>query len=48
VLPEELAKSLELSVQETKPDADSIKAALLRQQQVPGAEVRRGLHLRVV
>ena len=47
VLPEELAKSLELSVQETKPDADAIKAAVLRQEQVPGAEVRRGWHLRV-
>ena len=48
VLPEELAKSLELSVQETKPDTDAIKAAALRQEQVPGAEVRRGWHLRVV
>ena len=48
VLPEELAKSLELSFQETKPDADAIKAAALRQEQVPGAEVRRGWHLRVV
>ena len=48
VLPEELAKSLELSVQETKPDIDAIKAAALRQEQVPGAEVRRGWHLRVV
>ena len=47
VLPEELVKSLELSVQETKPDADAIKAAVLRQEQVPGAEVRRGWHLRV-
>jgi hypothetical protein len=48
VLPEELAKGLELSVQETKPDTDAIKAAALRQEQVPGAEVRRGWHLRVV
>jgi hypothetical protein len=47
VLPEELAKSLELAVQETKADADAIKAAVLRQEQVPGAEVRRGWHLRV-
>jgi hypothetical protein len=45
--PEELARALESSVQETKPDADAIKAALLRQEQVPGAEVRRGSHLRV-
>ena len=48
VLPEELAKSLELSVQETKPDTDAIKAAALRQEPVPGTEVRRGWHLRVV
>jgi hypothetical protein len=48
VLPEELAKILELSVQESKPDMDAIKAAALRQEQVPGAEVRRGWHLRVV
>jgi len=48
LLPEELAKSLELSIQEAKPDTDAIKAATLRQEQVPGAEVRRGWHLRVV
>jgi hypothetical protein len=48
VLPEELAKSLEGSVQETKPDMDAIRAAVLRQEQMPGAEVRRGWHLRVV
>ncbi len=48
ILPEELSKSLELSVQETKPDSDAIKAAALRQEQVPGTEVRRGSHLRVV
>ncbi len=48
VLPEELANRLERSVQETKPDTDAIKAAALRLEQVPGAEVRRGWHLRVV
>jgi hypothetical protein len=48
LLPEELTKSLESSIQETKPDTDAIKAATLRQEQVPGAEVRRGWHLRVV
>jgi hypothetical protein len=48
VLPDELAKSLESSVQETRPDADAIKAAVMQNQQVPGAEVRRGSHLRVV
>ena len=48
LLPEELAKSLESSIQETKPDTDAIKLATLRQEQVPGAEMRRGWHLRVV
>ena len=46
-LPEELASALEASVQETRPDADAIKAASMRHEQVPGAEVRRGSHLRV-
>lgn len=47
-LPEELAKTLESSVQETRPDTDAIKAAAMQNEQVPGAEVRRGSHLRVV
>jgi len=47
LLPEELSKSLESSVQETRPNADAIKAAAMRNENVPGAEVRRGLHLRV-
>jgi Siphovirus Gp157 len=46
-LPEELAGALEGSVQETKPDADAIKAAVMRHEQVPGADVQRGSHLRV-
>jgi hypothetical protein len=46
-LPEELAKALEASVQETRPDADAIKAAVMRNEPVPGAEIRRGSHLRV-
>jgi hypothetical protein len=47
MLPEELARGMESSVQYTKPDAEAIKAASAREEQVPGAEVRRGLHLRV-
>jgi hypothetical protein len=47
VMPEELGKALESSIQETRPDAEAIKAAAARQEQVPGAEVRRGAHLRV-
>jgi hypothetical protein len=47
LLPDELANSLELCVQEARPNADAIKAAAMRNEQVPGTEVRRGLHLRV-
>jgi hypothetical protein len=47
LMPDELSKSLESSVQETRPNVDAIKAAAMRDEQVPGADVRRGSHLRV-
>jgi hypothetical protein len=47
LLPEGLAKTLESSVQETRPDNEAIKAAVAQNEFVPGAEVRRGTHLRV-
>jgi hypothetical protein len=47
LLPYELARALESSVQEIRPNADAIKAAAMRDEQVPGAEIRRGSHLRV-
>jgi hypothetical protein len=47
LLPEELGKVLESSIQETRPDNDAIKAAVAQNEVVPGAEVRRGTHLRV-
>ena len=47
LLPDELAKTLETSIQETRPDNDAIKAAVAQNEAVPGAEVRRGSHLRV-
>jgi Siphovirus Gp157 len=47
LLPDELAKNLESSIQETRPDNDVIKAAVGQNEVVPGAEVRRGFHLRV-
>jgi len=47
LLPDELAKTLESSVQGTPPDNDAIKAAVAQNEVVPGAEVRRGTHLRV-
>ena len=48
ILPDELARTLESSIQETRPDNDAIKAAVAQNEVVPGAEVSRGLHLRVV
>lgn len=46
-LPEDLERALVACIQETKPDTEAIKAAALRFEQVAGAEVRRGSHLRV-
>jgi hypothetical protein len=46
-LPEDLERALKACVQETKPDTEAIKAAVLRNEEVAGAEVRRGSHLRV-
>jgi len=48
LLPDELAHVLESSIQETQPDNDAIKAAVAKYEIVPGAEVRRGSHVRVV
>ena len=47
LLPDELAKTLEASIQQTRPDNDAIRAAVGQNELVPGAEVRRGMHLRV-
>lgn len=47
LLPDELAKTLESSIQGSRPDNDAIKAAVAQNELVPGAEVRRGTHLRV-
>jgi hypothetical protein len=46
-LPEELERALAACIYETKPDAEAIKAAVSRNEEVAGAEVRRGSHLRV-
>lgn len=48
LLPDALATSLKTSVQGIRPDVDAIRFAVLRSEVVPGAEVRRGSHLRVV
>jgi hypothetical protein len=47
LLPDELAKALDASIQETKPDNDAIKTAVAQNTLVPEAEVWRGTHLRV-
>ncbi len=47
-LPEDLERSLVACIHETRPDTEAIKAAALRHEEVAGAEVRRGSHLRVV
>ena len=46
-LPDELSRMLESAVDESRPDTDTIKAAIQREEEVPGAELRRGWHLRM-
>jgi hypothetical protein len=46
-LPEDLERALVACIQETRPDTEAIKAAAQRHEDVAGAEVRRGSHLRV-
>jgi hypothetical protein len=46
-LPDELSRMLESAVDESRPDTDTIKAAIQREEEVPGAELRRGWHLRI-
>jgi hypothetical protein len=46
-LPDELGKMLRTTVEDSRPDTDTIKAAIQREEEVPGAELRRGWHLRI-
>ena len=46
-IPDELGRMLDDAVDESRPDTDTIKAAILHEEQVPGAELRRGWHLRI-
>ena len=46
-LPDELGRMLESAVEESRPDTDAIKAAIQLEEEVPGAELRRGWHLRI-
>lgn len=47
LVPEDLSTALERSVHEARPDSEAIKAAASRHEEVPGAHVLRGSHLRV-
>lgn len=47
VVPDELKRALKGAVKDSIPDNDAIKRAAARQELVPGAEVKRGEHLRV-
>jgi hypothetical protein len=46
-LPDELGRMLESTVEDSSPDTDSIRASIQREEEVPGAELRRGWHLRI-
>ncbi len=46
-LPEAFATTLCSAIQERRPNTDVIKDAARRDEQIPGAEVRRGFHLRL-
>jgi hypothetical protein len=48
LLPDQLAMALLSSVQEKRPNAEAIRMAVMQDEQVPGIEIRRGSHLRVV
>ena len=47
LLPEETAKALASCIRDDKPSADAIKEAVSRFEEIPGAQVKRGIHLRV-
>jgi hypothetical protein len=47
VLPEDTSKQLETYIREDKPSNDAIKEAVSRFEEVPGAQVKRGIHLRI-
>ncbi|MBS1805484.1 MAG: siphovirus Gp157 family protein [Acidobacteria bacterium] len=47
LLPDQIAMALMSSVQEKRPNTEAIKQAAMQDGHVPGAEIRRGSHLRV-
>jgi hypothetical protein len=46
-LPEDASKGLEGCVHDDRPSNDAIREAVRRCEEVPGAQVKRGIHLRV-
>jgi Siphovirus Gp157 len=46
-LPDEARRELNACIRQMKPSADAIKRAAAVQEEVPGAAIRRGVHLRV-
>jgi hypothetical protein len=47
LLPEKASNALKVCVRDERPSNEAIKLALSRSEEVPGAEVKRGNHLRV-
>lgn len=47
-VPDDMQRALKAAVKESEPNNEAIKLAAARREQVPGAEVKRGEHLRVV
>jgi hypothetical protein len=45
--PEDMSKALASCIRDDKPSSDAIKDAASRFEEVPGAQVKRGVHLRV-
>jgi len=48
LVPEDLRRTLKVSVRETSPDNDAIRLAAARKEEVSGAQVKRGEHVRVI
>jgi hypothetical protein len=46
-LPEETSKELASCIRDDRPSSDAIKEAVSRFDEVPGAKIKRGVHLRV-
>ncbi len=47
LLPEDTSTALASCIRDDKPSNDAIKEAASRFEEVPGAQVKRGIHLRV-